>query len=160
MAINLSSKQEVKDNFAFERQNQPRADKLWKALGFTVRRITGPENKYYDVELAKNGEKVTVEEKFLRKDSDVIFVELIQDTETDSPGWIEYTRADYLLYVMPSQGYLCKMPRLREFIRMYGSRYRTHVCTKGWGRTVNCLLPLDVFLDTSNNLGWAVGMPT
>ena len=133
---------------------------LWRALGFRIRRITGPQNKYFDVELTKNGGKITVEEKFLRKDTDVIFVELVQDTETNSPGWIKYTKADYLLYVMPSQAYICSMPRLKEFIRLNEGRFRTHVCTKGWGRTINCLLPVRVFLDKANDLGQEMGMPT
>ncbi|KKL74182.1 hypothetical protein LCGC14_2067440 [marine sediment metagenome] len=155
MESNYRNQKEVEDNFSFERRCQPYADDFYRSKGYTPERVEGPENKLYDVKLKKNGVKVTVEEKFLRNDADIMFVEIKQDTETDAPGWIEYTRATYLFYVMPSGAILCFMSKLKKFIRYYGSFYPDAICTKGWGRTLNKVIPIEVILE--NKIGKDVG---
>jgi len=145
------TRQEVDANFEWERACQPGADKYYKSKGFSVERIKGKENKLYDVKIRKNGKVYAVEEKFLRKDNDFLYIELIQDTESDSIGWIEETRADYLYYKMPSMLVICKMNNLKKFIRQFGCYYPDHFTTRGWGRTHNKKISISAIVE--NKIG-------
>jgi len=142
---------EVRANFRFEQESQPRANKLYIEKGYSIARVDGKENKLYDVKLYKNGTCSTVEEKFLRQDADFMFVEIMQDVNTGDPGWIDYTMAEFLFYMMPSATYVCKMSNLKKFIRYYGDRLRTIYSNRGYGKTKNKALPFVIIVE--NEIG-------
>lgn len=147
------SRDEVNANFKYERECQPIANSLYIALGCKYKRIKGRDNKKYgDVRLWRNGNVCTVEEKFLREDLDFMFVEIMQDTETNDPGWIIYCMADFLLYMMNKKRiYICDMSRLKKFIRHFGDFYERAISRKGYGITENKKIPFSVILE--NEIG-------
>lgn len=155
MESSYCNRNEVDKNFHFERECQPFADAYYKSRGCTIHRVQGERNKQYDVVLTGGSIVTTVEEKFLRKNAGIMFVEIEQDTETNDPGWIEYTKADRLLYMMPSRAFFCLMPNLKKFIRYFGEHYPLVYCTKGYGRTSNRCIPFSVILE--NEIGVDIG---
>ena len=88
------SKKELEDNFRFEKEKQQFFNKIYKSKGWAYKRIYGKENKFYDCVVLVDERWVKVEEKYRRRGWPDLLVEIIQDTETNSPGWLYYTQAD------------------------------------------------------------------
>lgn len=146
------TRQEVNDNFAWERECQPIANAIYDRKGYKYERVKGKKNKLYDVKLYKWGNMITVEEKFLRELLDFMYVEIMQDTKTNSVGWIEYCKANYLLYMMAKKyTIICEMEKLKKFIRCYGIYYPLVTSTKGWGISTNRKIPFTVLYE--NEIG-------
>ena len=136
--------QTIDECFAFERQKRPKLDALYTRFGAVVQRIEGKKNKDYDAIVKWRGRTFTIEEKYLSKDYNELCVETVQDTKTNSPGWIEYTKADYLIYATDEQVWCVKMEPLKKFVRMFGSYYPKKVSKKGWGITEIIIIPWGV----------------
>ena len=127
--------------FQFEKQKQKEFNKLYQSFGWSYKRIFGKGNKKYDCVILVNGEWIKVEEKFQEKEWPSMAVELIQDTETNSPGWLYYTEADWILYGMGEIIYLVQLQKLKEFIKKYKDKFDTKISEKGWGKTLNLIIP-------------------
>lgn len=137
--------------FEFEQANQWRFNQLYQKHDIPYKRISGEDNKKYDCVILWEGEWIKIEEKYRSSDFNDLLVELIQDTETNDPGWIVYSEADYLIYGVSQKFFIVDLPRLREFVKKHGSKFNQIVSEKGWGRTVNIAIPLYTIFD--NKLG-------
>ncbi len=152
------SQSEVESNFIFMRRCEPCADRYYEREGYTATRVTGSANKWYDVLLTRGPENTSVEEKWLRDDLNIVYVETMQDVDTNNPGWLSYTRAEYILYAMPSVAYMLITEKLRWFVRRHGEYCKTIVSTKGWGKSRNILMPIGCI--ESYNVGEPISLPT
>ena len=137
--------------FNFEKKNQNKFDELYKSRGWSCERIYGKDNRKYDCILTKNGKQIKIEEKYRSQDYKDFLVEIMQDTETNSPGWLYYTEADYIIYGVSLKFYLIKVSKLKEFMQMAGSAFKKVISEKGWGRTENIAIPWEYV--EMNNLG-------
>ena len=131
----------MEDFFEFERENRKLFDDFYRSKGWACKRIYGKENKKYDCELLIDGNKVKVEEKFRSKVWPDCLVETIQDTKTNSPGWIYYTKADYILYGMGNEIYSLDAQKLRNFVENHKDAFNKKISRKGWGITENIAIP-------------------
>lgn len=144
----MNTKEEL---FQFEKEKQPLFDEFYRSKGWEFKRIVGIKNKDYDV-LVKIGEEwVGVEEKFRGEEYLDLLVELIQDTETNDPGWLYTTKAKYLFYGVGNKIYGMYIDRLREFVELYKDKFNVIISPKGWGITKNIAIPWPTIFD--NNLG-------
>lgn len=141
------------DNFKFEREKQEVFDRLYKERGWKCKRITGKQNKFYDCVLLIEERWCNVEEKFRRKEWLDLVVELVQDTKTNDPGWLEYTQADFLMYGMGERIYMISIPLLREFVKRNKDKFDTFESkeSEGWGNTLNLKIPWSTILQ--NEIG-------
>lgn len=127
--------------FQFEREKQKVFDQFYKEKNWICQRVTGKENKYYDCILKIGDKKIRVEEKYRNKEYPDLLVELEQDTETQSPGWLDYSWADWLLYGVKNRIYGIKMMALREFVEANKKHFPEKISEKGWGKTRNIAIP-------------------
>ena len=98
-----------------------------------------------------DGKWIKVEEKFQEKEWPSMAVELIQDTETNDPGWLYYTEADWIFYGMGERIYLVEVQKLRKFVELYKDKFNTKISKKGWGITENLIIPWSIIIQ--NDLG-------
>ena len=148
MKNELTTKEEF---FAYERKKQEFFNKFYRDKNWPYKRIFGKENKKYDCVILINGKWIKVEEKHRIKTWPDMAVELVQDTETNSPGWLYYTEADWILYGMGEKIYLVEVEKLKEFVRKYKDKFNTKISKKGWGITLNLIIPLSIII--YNNIG-------
>jgi len=134
----LNTKEEL---FAFEREKQKIFNKFYQEKNWPYKRIFGPENKKYDCVVRIEDKWVRVEEKYRSRNWSDLAVELRQDTETNDPGWLYYTEADWLFYGMGERIYLVEISKLREFVKLYKDKFNTIISKKGWGITENLVIP-------------------
>ena len=74
------------------------------------------------------------------------FIELMSNIEQHRPGWIDYTKADYLFYFDPIS-YLCyvmKLADLRNWIQEHD--YQIKYCRKdGYKTSSGAIVPIDEY---------------
>lgn len=133
----METKQEF---FEYEKKTRKIFDDFYKKKGFEVKRIYGIENKNYDCEVKIGEIWYKVEEKYRSSDFDDCLIEMIQDTETNSPGWLYYCKADYVLYGVSKKIYCIDLPRLKSFVEKYKDMFNKKISKKGWGRTENIVI--------------------
>jgi len=135
----LETKEEL---FEFEREKgRPVFDKYYKSKNLFCKRIYGKDNRKYDCLIKINGKWVKVEEKYRSRYYPDLLVETKQDTETNSPGWIEETEADYLLYGVKERIFAVDIPKLKSFVERNKNNFDKIISKKGWGRTENIAIP-------------------
>jgi len=127
--------------FEFEKKKRNFFDSYYKKKNWPFKRISGPENKRYNSLVEIAGKKFKFEEKARSSDYGDFLVELVQDTETQSPGWLYYCEADYILYSTPTCFYAVNFHKLKDFMRKQGGGYPLKISTKGWGKTTNAAVP-------------------
>jgi len=137
--------------FQFSNQKEKEFDKFYKSKGWEVKRIYGKENKDYDCLIKKDGIWYKIEEKYRSSEWKDLAVEIIQDTKTNSLGWIYYTKAQYLFYGMGEKIYAVDMKKLRNFIKNNSEKFDTFISEKGWGITKNMVVPWYTIID--NKIG-------
>ena len=137
--------------FAYAREKEEFFNKFYREKDWPYKRIFGKENKKYDCVILVKDRWIKVEEKHRIKVWPDIAIELIQDTETNSPGWLYYTEADWILYGMDEIIYLIEFQELKEFVKKYKDKFNTKISKKGWGNTLNLILPLSIIIH--NNIG-------
>ena len=137
--------------FKWERDKRKIFDEFYKSKGWECKRISGKANKDYDCLLFVNNEWKKVEEKFLSKDYGYLLVETIQDTETNDPGWLYYTKADYIFWGFEDTIYQIDMNKLLPFVEKHGDKFNKKISVKGWGRTENIAIPWYTIID--NKIG-------
>jgi len=147
----MSDPKTKEELFAYERSKQEFFNKFYRDKNWPYKRIFGKENKKYDCVILINGKWIKVEEKHRIKTWPDMAVELVQDTETNSPGWLYYTEADWILYGMGEKIYLVEVEKLKEFVRKYKDKFNTKISKKGWGITLNLIIPLSIII--YNNIG-------
>ena len=137
-----------KELFQFSSEKEKIFDLFYKSQRWEVKRIKGENNKYYDCLIKKDGIWYKIEEKYRDKKWEDLIVELIQDTKTNAPGWIYYTKAQYLFYGMGDKIiYVFDIKKLRNFIDKYKNNYETKYSKKGWGNTKFIIIPMPILLD-------------
>jgi len=136
----VNSKEEL---FQFSNEKEKFFDSYYKKKGWPCKRIRGPENKKYNCLVEIDGKKWKFEEKARAEDYGDFLVELIQDIETKSPGWLYYCEADYILYSTPGCFYAINFHKLKKFMKRHGHKYPIKVSEKGWGKTTNAAVPWD-----------------
>ena len=141
------SREEVDKNFDFEKSMNPYMDKYYKKLGFS---IDWNGNKEYDCILHKeNKSPVKVELKYRKQIFNDILVEIIQDIETNHPGWLYTSDSRYLHYVictpLPKYYYSIKFKLFKKlfFENIKIKKIKFILSKKGWGLTLN--IPINVF---------------
>lgn len=135
-----------------EKKNRPLFNRLYEERGWQL--LERSDGKEYDAIIGKGRFTLKVEEKYRPKIWDDILVELVQDIETDSPGWLYYTKVDILLYMMANRVYVLNTQKLRKYIRENLAYLNTSISKKGWGTTKFAVLP--IYLLRINNLGYRV----
>lgn len=133
----METKQEF---FEFERQTRKVFDEYYKERDFGVKRIIGEANKDFDCEVNLGGKWYKVEEKYRSHDYNDCLVETMQDTETQAPGWLYYTKADYIMYGVANKIYCIDLPGLKKFITKNKDNLNKKISSKGWGRTENVVI--------------------
>lgn len=126
--------------FAFEKEKQKIFDKFYKDNSWEVNRITGAKNKDYDCEVLLDSKWYKIEEKYRSSDFNDCLIETIQDTETNSPGWLYYCKADYVFYGVGSKIYCIDLPELRRFVEKHKHIFNKKISKKGWGITENIVI--------------------
>ena len=81
-----------------------------------------------------------MEEKYRSTDYNDCLVETIQDTKTNSPGWLYYSEADYILYGIGNKIYCIDLPKLKGFIERNKDAFNKKISKKGWGITENIVV--------------------
>lgn len=128
--------------FKYESECKEVFNTFYKTKNWLCKRITGRANKFYDCLLQVDGRELKIEEKARGRDYEDLLVEIEQDTETKNPGWLYYTQADYLFYmVMKKTIYAINMEKLKSHIEQFKDNYNQKISIKGWGRTVNIAIP-------------------
>ena len=131
------------ENVKFAQEKEDFFNKLYLEIGFEI--ISRKDCKYWDLILRQDDKTFTVEEKALRKTSDSLFVETIQDTETNTIGWIEYSKADFLIYGMFGDKivvYRLPLQKFREWFKENIDDFKEIESKKGWGITINKIVPI------------------
>jgi hypothetical protein len=126
-----------------EARHQPFFDKLYRDMGLEI--IDRKQNKFWDLKLKRDAFIFTVEEKARNRTWDDILIETIQDTKTNSLGWIYYSKADFLVYGMFGDKiyvYRLNMPNFKKWFESHEQFYSEIVSKKGWGETVNKPIPI------------------
>lgn len=126
-----------------EKKHQPFFDKLYSDMGLEI--VDRKHGKFWDLKLKKDAYIFTVEEKARDKTWDDILVETIQDTKTNSLGWIYYSKADFLVYGMFGDQvyvYRLNMPNFKAWFEQNEHFYSQIISKKGWGETVNKPIPI------------------
>lgn len=141
--------------FKFERENQYKFNSLYTERRLACKRITGPENKWYDAVVMIENQWIKIEEKYRSEDYNDLLVEIEQDTKTGDPGWIRYSKADYLIYGVKDKFYFVDMPKLKNLVETYGDQFPVIYSDKGWGNTKNIAIPWYVITD--NKIGQFLG---
>ena len=127
----------------YEKTKKEFFDKLYEDMGMTV--ISRKDCKEYDCILGYKNRRFTVEEKARMSVWGDILVETVQDTKTDKPGWIYYSKADFLVYGMFGEKTKVYRLRLKKFQEWFGlciKHFKTKISKKGWGITENKVVPI------------------
>lgn len=135
---NLKTKEEF---FQFSNEKEKVFDEFYKSKKWECKRIVGKDNEDYDCLVKKDGIWYKIEEKFRSGEWDDLAVETIQDIETNSPGWLYYTKAQYLFYGMGKKIYAINIEKLRNFIKEYRNNFKIKYSKKGWGNTKFIIIP-------------------
>ena len=139
--------QTKEDFFIFEKECQELFNKFYTENNWKYERVYGKENKLYDVKIQVKDKWYKIEEKTREIDYKDLLVEIEQDTESKAPGWLYYTQADYLFYMVNKKTiYLVNMNRLKNHIENFKDYYNQKVSIKGWGKTVNIVIPWHTIL--------------
>lgn len=126
----------------FEKEKQGFFDDIYKDLGWEIDR---DQNKYWDLTIKKDKYTFRIEEKARKITRDDILVEIIQDTSTNHPGWIYYTKADFLIYGMfgdPVVVYRLNMDNFKKWFEQNEHFYSEIASDEGWGHTINKAIPI------------------
>ena len=127
--------------FNFSYGKQKFFDNYYRRHGWPFKRIMGEENKKYDCVVKRNGIWIKIEEKarFDNAGHDDFLVELIQDIDSNNPGWFFTSEADYIFYLTPQETlYIVDLKKLQKILP---------ISTKGWGKTLNIVIPWRLLID-------------
>ena len=131
-------------NLKIERKRRPFFDTLYEDMGLEI--VDRDQNKFWDLRLKRDDCIFTVEEKAREQTWDDIYVEIVQDTNTNSPGWIYYCKADRLVYGMfgdPIKVYWIKLKEFQVWFEGHEQFYGIGPPSKeGWGHTLNKPIPI------------------
>jgi len=137
---------EKREFFDFEKYAQMILDEYYESRSHTVDRTQSC--RQYDCII--DGQ-YKVEEKFRQSEYGDILIEVIQNLNTNAPGWFFETRCDYLHYVFMDDSIIKRFIRLKwnKFKSWCLSDYfvshkhnKTIISSKGWGLTVNLSIPI------------------
>lgn len=140
------TEQEKRDYFNFERTSQSKVDPYYLMYFTSIDRSVSC--KQFDC-IIDGTEKV--EEKFRTVERNDILLEMIQDLQTNAPGWFYETQCDYLHYIFMQDTEFKKLyrfdwkkfkPWCYEFFKNNKHPY-TVVSPKGWGITLNLSVPIN-----------------
>ena len=141
---------ETKEEFyEFENRMSKEMNTLYVKWDWQLSLFKG--DKRWDKVVQIDGKTVTIEEKHRSQIRDDILIEIIQDTETKSPGWYEYCEADVIIYTMaknekslkPTHVYWIDWPAFKEYFDKETLKYFNNIVSKkGWGTTINKVIPL------------------
>lgn len=129
-----------KEFFEFEKQTRKIFDDYYKRRGLKCKRIIGKDNKNYDCEILLDDKWYKIEEKYRSLDFDDCLIETIQDTKTNSLGWLYYSKADYIFYGVKNKIYCIDLPKLKRFIEKHKDIFNKKISKKGWGITENIVI--------------------
>lgn len=134
---------QFKNNLSLEQDKQSFFNNLYKKLGYEV--VNRNHCKEYDLVLSKAGKEYTVEEKARRGNFNDILVETIQDEEKNYPGWIYYTKADYIVYGIfgrDSKVYGLNCPEFKDWFAQAMLGFEKKISNKGYGKSTNYVVPI------------------
>ena len=109
----------------------------------------------WDVKLeVMAGQFILVDEKVRTKDHRDCLVEIIQDMDTGSLGWL-FGKKDRVLYgswgdinsIYPSSLYSIKVKELKQYIDSLDGFIKICISKKGWGNTWNIILGWDELIN-------------
>jgi len=138
---------EKREFFDFEKYAQMILDGYYESRNHTVDRTSAC--KKYDCII--DGQ-YKVEEKFRQEEYGDILIEVIQDMNTNAPGWFFETGCNYLHYVFIENS------SIKRFIRINWDKFKswclsdyfvshkhpnTVISPRGWGLTVNLSVPIN-----------------
>ena len=151
----MNLNKETQEYFNLENKMNKLMEKFYESKGcfcdWTV------SDKQKDVLLTHQGKKTTVELKYrFDKIFPDILIELIQDINTNNPGWFFECKADKLHYVIcvdekPKYFYNIKFDKFKDWFSKYLTKRPSGkyiISTKGYGITLNVPVPLsDIPID-------------
>lgn len=140
------------NTFEWEKEAQKYFNTWYENKGWTYTRIEGKENESGDVRVSKNGKEFLIEEKSERIVTNNMCVELIQDVDSVNLGWMFKTKADYINYIQcdgeditkVKHHHMIHMEKLTTHLFHDGNSVRINETDKGFGRTINCLIPWSI----------------
>jgi hypothetical protein len=114
-------------------------DEYYQSCGYKI--IDRNGNKGRDLELSKDNTSIKIEEKYRDNDWGDFAIEIIQDLETNNPGWFFYTKADYINYIIvkdkPTVVYTIDWKKFKEYFLKEIKRFNCFISRKGYGITLN-----------------------
>jgi len=138
--------------FQFSNKREKEFNKFYESKEWKYKRIIGKENKDYDCLIEIRDTWYKIEEKSQEKEWPSLLVETIQDTKSNNPGWLYYTKADYLFYENGKDIiYAIDMKKLKGFVDRHKDNFETKYSKKGWGNTEFILIPWYTIID--NKIG-------
>jgi len=103
------------------------------------------KNTDWDVKIFKDGHDYTIDEKARRKEYNDFLVEIVQDLNSGSKGWL-FKKKDYYFYASwtnaedkePTSFYVVDALRLRDFVigNWKDLIPKMEISEKGWGTTL------------------------
>jgi hypothetical protein len=147
--------------FRFEKEQRRFFDDYYRGKRWGCQRINGKENKRYDCLIFIGTREIKIQEKVRSEDYGDFLVELIRDTNTGDKGWLYTCEADYILYKTPKNFYWIDRQKLKNHMEKFGVDYKTIESIKGWGRTINAIIPWKIIIE--NKIGGRIdanNMPT
>lgn len=122
----------------------PWFDAFYAMYGYDAKRVN---KKGHDTLVYNAGSVFKFEEKMRLRYWPDLLIEDYQDMETNSKGWARYCDADYLLYgwaneFIPVKLYNLKWPIFRIWFFDNIKIFEEQISTKGWGRTLNRVVPI------------------
>lgn len=119
--------------------------------GYTI--IDRQGNVGYDLTVEKLGKEFTIEEKIRKRENvDDILIEIMQDVNRGTKGWIHYCQADMLVYVWcdmekRATNYArIRYKRFRPWLMEYWAKRKyspAYISPDGQGLTINLAVPLE-----------------
>ena len=147
------TRKEVNNCFKMEKDTRYIFNNFYRKYNFVCQRTFGKENEKYDCLVKIKNKWWKVEEKMrqaIYRNYQDFLIETIQDTETNSQGWLYKTQAEIILYAFDDETiYTLITSKLRELIDK--EHFDIVVSKKGWGNTENLKIPFQTIFD--NNVG-------
>ena len=99
-----------------------------------------------------NGNTLTIDEKKRRRDYGDILLELWSNKERNTPGWLQYSQCDYIVYAILPAKKVYLLPTLllqmawKNNKREWLTAYPKTLANNGYYNTENIAIPADVLL--------------
>ena len=132
------------DSYKRGQRGEDAARSFLVSCGFKTKCVTTKSDQRAGKDFIVDGSSLEVKTDDMALQTGNAYIETISNDRRGKAGWVHYTKADILFYIVGNQCYVCSPDALRSALPRWSKRFSTSRCENKTYASEGVLVPLRV----------------